>query len=70
MRVMQVIGALLVAAGLFVLIKSPSYSQDKSLLKIGGVEAKVSQEHAIPPWVGFVTLGAGVILIAVGFRRP
>jgi hypothetical protein len=69
MRVLQIVGALLIAGGLFILIKSPSYSSQKSLLKIGDVEAKVAQEHAIPPWVGGATLAAGVILVVVGARK-
>ena len=70
MRVLQILGALLILGGLFVLIKSPSYSSEKSLLKIGDVEAKVSQERAIPPWVGGAGIAAGVILIIVGARKP
>ncbi len=69
MRILQIVGALLIAGGLFVLIKSPSYSSDKSVLKIGDVEAKVSQEHAIPPWAGGAALAAGVVLIVVGARK-
>jgi len=70
MRVLQILGVLMILGGLFVLIKSPSYSSEKSLLKIGDVEAKVSQEHAIPPWVGGAGIAAGVILIVVGARKP
>jgi hypothetical protein len=70
MRILQIVGALLIAAGLFVLIKSPSYSSEKSVLKIGDVEAKVAQEHAIPPWAGGAALAAGVVLIVVGARKP
>jgi hypothetical protein len=70
MRVLQVLGAILILGGLFVLIKSPSYSSEKSVLKIGDVEAKVSQEHAIPPWVGGAAVVAGVVLIVVGARKP
>ncbi len=70
MRVLQILGALLVLGGLFVLLKSPSYSSDKSVLKIGSVEAKVSQEHAIPPWVGGAAVVAGVVFIVIGARKP
>jgi hypothetical protein len=70
MRVLQIIGALLIAGGLFVLIKSPSYSSEKSVFKIGDVEAKVAQEHAIPPWAGGIALAAGVVLVVVGARKP
>jgi drug/metabolite transporter (DMT)-like permease len=69
MRVVQILGALLIAGGLFILIKSPSYSSEKSLIKIGDVEAKVAEQHLIPPWAGGAALAAGVILIVVGARR-
>ena len=69
MRILQIVGALLIAGGLFVLIKSPSYSSDKSVFKIGDVEAKVAQEHAIPPWAGGAALAAGVVLLVVGARK-
>ena len=70
MRILQIVGALLIAGGLFVLIKAPSYSSDKSVFKIGGVEATVAQKHAIPPWAGGVAVAAGVVLIVVGARKP
>jgi hypothetical protein len=69
MRVLQIVGALLIAGGLFVLVKAPSYSSDKSVFKIGDVEAKVSQEHAIPPWAGGAAVVAGVVLLVVGARK-
>jgi drug/metabolite transporter (DMT)-like permease len=70
MRVLQILGAILIAGGLFILIKSPSYSSEKSVLKIGDVEAKVTQQHEIPPWTGGAALAAGVVLIVVGARKP
>jgi len=69
MRVLQIVGALLIVGGLFVLIKSPSYTSEKSVFKIGDVEAKVAQDRAIPPWVGGAALAAGVVLIVVGARK-
>lgn len=70
MRILQILGAVLILGGLFVLIKAPSYSSEKSVFKIGDVEAKVAQERAIPPWVGGATVAAGVVLIVVGARKP
>ena len=69
MRILQIVGALLIAGGLFVLVKAPSYSSDKSVFKIGDVEEKVSQEHAIPPWAGGAAVVAGVVLLVVGARK-
>jgi hypothetical protein len=70
MRVLQIVGIILIAGGLFILIKAPSYSSEKSVLKIGDVEARVEQQHAIPPWIGGTALAAGVILIVAGARKP
>jgi hypothetical protein len=69
MRAVQVIGAVLIAAGLYILVKSPSYSSDKSLFKVGQVEAKIQQDHEIPPWAGGAALAAGVVLVVMGFRK-
>ncbi|HEY2676269.1 MAG TPA: hypothetical protein VGI65_04820 [Steroidobacteraceae bacterium] len=69
MRVLQILGILLILGGLFVLIEAPGYSSEKSVFKIGDVEAKVSQQHPIPPWVGGAALAAGVILIVAGARK-
>jgi hypothetical protein len=69
MRVALIVGALLIAGGLYILIKSPSYSQDKPVLKVGSLEAKVTEEHEIPPWLGGAAVAAGVVLVVVGMRR-
>ena len=68
MRAALVVGALLIAGGLYVLIRSPSYSQDKSLFRVGSVEAKVTEEHVIPAWAGGIALAAGVVLVVMGAR--
>jgi hypothetical protein len=70
MRILQIMGAILIAGGLFVLIKAPSYSSEKSVFKIGDVEAKVSQQQAIPAWAGGAALAVGVALIVMGARKP
>jgi hypothetical protein len=69
MRALQIVGALLIAGGLFILIKSPSYSSEKSVLKVAGLEAKVNEEHEIPGWVGAAVLAGGVVLLVVGARK-
>ena len=69
MRVMQVAGAALIAAGLFMIVRPPSYTSEDSVLKFGDVEAKVRQEHPIPGWVGGAALGAGLALFVVGLRK-
>ena len=69
MRIVQLIGVLLIAGGLYVLIKSPTYSSDKSLFKVGQVEARVREDREIPPWAGGVVLAVGLVLVLAGARR-
>lgn len=69
MRALQIVAALLIAGGLFVLVKSPSYSSEKSVFKIGDVEAKVTQEHAISPWLGGAAVAGGLVLLVAGSRK-
>jgi drug/metabolite transporter (DMT)-like permease len=69
MRILQIVGALLIAAGLYVLIKAPTYSSEQSVFKVGNVEAKLQREHAIPPWMGGAALAAGFVLVVVGLTK-
>ncbi len=69
MKVLQIIGALLIAAGLYVLVKGASYPSDKSLFKVGDVEAKIEQHHEVPPWLGGAAIAAGVVLVVVGIGK-
>jgi hypothetical protein len=69
MKVLQIVGALLIAAGLYVLIQGASYPSDKSLFKVGGVEAKIEEHRAVPPWVGGLGIAAGVVLVVVGIGK-
>ena len=70
MRIALISGAILIAVGLLVIIKPPSYSREESVLKLGDLEAKVQQQHTVPGWVGGALLGAGCVLVVVGLRKP
>jgi len=69
MRVLQIAGVIVMAAGLFILIKGPSYTREESVFKLGDLEARVQQQHSVPGWVGGATLGAGLVLVLLGLRR-
>jgi len=69
MRAMQISGLVLIVLGLWIIIRPPSYSHDETVLKFGDVEAKMQQQRTIPGWAGGMALGAGLVLIVVGFRR-
>ena len=70
MRALQMLGAILIAAGLFVIIKQPTYPHEESVFKLGYIEAKLQEKRTFPGWVGGVLLGAGGVLVLVGFRKP
>lgn len=69
MRAGLIAGAVLAAAGLFILIKGASYTREESVFKLGDLEAKVQRERSIPEWVGGVALGAGLVLVVIGLRK-
>lgn len=70
MRALQVLGAILIVAGLFVIIRQPTYPHEESVFKLGDIEAKLQEKRPFPGWVGGVLLGAGGVLLLVGFRKP
>ena len=70
MRALQILGAILIAAGLFVIIKQPTYPHEESVFKLGDIEAKLQEKRPFPGWVGGVLLGAGGVLVLVGLRKP
>lgn len=69
MRTLQILGVVLVAAGLFLIIRPPSYPHQESVFKLGDIEATVQEKRAVPGWVGGVLLGAGCVLVIVGMKR-
>jgi type II secretory pathway component PulM len=69
MRALLVSGAILILVGLWIIIHPPSYSREESVLKIGNIEAKMQQKHAVPAWLGGVGLGAGLVLVGMGWKR-
>ena len=69
MRSVMILGVLLIAGGLFVILRPPSYSSEQSVLKLGDLEARVQQQRTVPGWVGGALLGAGCVLIVFGVRK-
>jgi hypothetical protein len=69
MRALQISGLLLVAIGLWVIIRPPSYSHDETVLKFADVEAKMQQQRTVPEWAGGIALGAGIVIVVLGFRK-
>jgi len=68
-RILQFTGVILIAIGLWILIRPPSYTREHSVLKLGDVEAKVQHQQPVPGWAGGVALGAGAVLLVMGLTR-
>ena len=70
MRASLIAGLVLIAAGVFLILRPPHYSREQSVVKLGGFEARVQEEHTLPGWVGGTILGAGVVILGAGlFKR-
>jgi|HubBroStandDraft_5_1064220.scaffolds.fasta_scaffold476104_1 hypothetical protein len=69
MRYLTILGVVLIAAGLFAILRPPSYSSEQSVLKLGDLEAKVQQQRTVPGWVAGTLLGAGCVLLVFGVRK-
>lgn len=69
MRALPISGVALVAIGLWLIIRPPSYSSEESVIKLGDIEAKMQREHSVPGWVGGIALGAGLVLVVVGLNK-
>jgi hypothetical protein len=61
-------GIVLLLIGGFVAFRGLSYRSDRSVLKIGDVEAKVEERKAIPTWVGGVLILGGIAMLVAGAR--
>jgi drug/metabolite transporter (DMT)-like permease len=70
MRTSLIAGLVLIAAGIFLIVRPPHYSSQQSVVKLGQFEANVREERSVPGWVGGIGLGAGVVLLGTAlFKR-
>ncbi len=69
MKAPSIVGLILIAGGLFLILRPPHYASEHSVLKFGGLEATVREERPLPGWVGGTVLGAGLVLLSVGLLK-
>jgi ABC-type Mn2+/Zn2+ transport system permease subunit len=69
MRGTLIAGVVLALLGAFVVIKGLSYTSEESVLKFGGLEAKMQQKRRVPEWIGGLALGAGLVLLITGLKK-
>lgn len=72
MKPAGIVGIILIIAGAFVLIYgSITYTSHKKVIDMGPIQASTKQHKTIPlpPIVGIVLIGGGVVLVVVGRRK-
>ncbi len=69
MKAFLIAGLVLIAAGIFLILRPPHYAGEQSVFKLGNLEAKMQQDRALPGWVGGAVLGAGVVLLGAGLVK-
>jgi drug/metabolite transporter (DMT)-like permease len=69
MKASLILGLVLIAAGIFLIVRPLHYASEQSVFKIGDVEARMQQERALPGWVGGLVLGAGIVLLGTGLIK-
>ena len=67
MRIGLIVAGLLIAAvSVGVLMGKFQYTQDKEVLKVGDLSAKVQEQQSAPQWLGIAGLVLGGVLVLGG----
>jgi len=69
--VIFVIGVLLIGAGAAIWFGQLRYPTEHEMIKVGGLETRLTRERPIPQWLGGCTLltGLAIVLLATKYRR-
>lgn len=62
-------GIILVAVGIAAFTGKLNFTQDKEVVKIGGLSASVKEDKSVPQWLGGVGVLVGLGLVVVGAMR-
>lgn len=69
MRPMVILGALIMAGGLFILVIGASFTKDSTVLKAGPLEAHMEKKESVPPWAGGAAIVVGIGVVVLGLRK-
>ena len=66
--VIFVIGVLLIGAGAAIWFGQLRYPTEHEMIKVGGLETRLTRERPIPQWLGGVTVLTGLTIVFLGTR--
>lgn len=69
MKASLIAGVVLIAAGIVLILAPPHFSRERSVFKVGQLEARMQEDRPLPGWVGGVVLGAGIVLVGAGLVK-
>lgn len=62
-------GIILIVVGAAGFTGNLNFTQDKEVVKIGGLSASVKQDRSVPEWIGGLAALVGLGLVAAGAIR-
>ena len=62
-------GILLAAIGIAGFTGNLNFTQNKEVVKIGGLSASVKEDKSVPEWIGGIAVLVGLGLVVVGAMR-
>jgi hypothetical protein len=62
-------GLILAAVGIAAFTGQLNFTEDKEVVKIGGLSASVKQERSVPQWIGGLGVLVGLGLVVAGAMR-
>jgi hypothetical protein len=70
MRVVLIIlGALLLAGGVWVVFGNGTYQTTETLLQVGSAKITATHDKAIPAWIGMASMAVGALMALGGFLK-
>jgi len=62
-------GLILAGVGIAAFTGQLNFTEDKEVVKIGGLSASVKQERSVPQWIGGLGVLVGLGLVVAGAMR-
>jgi len=68
MKLSLIAGIVIAGLGMFILLRGLNYGSQRSVMRIGDIQASVSESRPVPPWVGGLAIAGGLVLIGTAVR--